>query len=159
MVRQLWSLRMLSVFFILFLGCSEDSIIEPSPEDPEEQTDPTPDPEPEGEAEDDFIPEGTVELLDESKVDNNYILVNDAKSNRVFLMDKQARLLYEWELTNNIGNDVFLLPNGKLLASLESDEPKIKFNILTSFFNFLVLENQTGACQWRNSLRFQKSVG
>jgi hypothetical protein len=41
-------------------------------------------------------------------------------------MDKEARLLHEWPLTNNIGNDVFLLPNGKLLASLESDSPQIQ---------------------------------
>ena len=41
-------------------------------------------------------------------------------------MDKEARLLHEWSFTNNIGNDVFLLPNGKLLASLEADDPVIQ---------------------------------
>ncbi|CAN0545831.1 unnamed protein product, partial [Laminaria digitata] len=40
-------------------------------------------------------------------------------------MNKEARLLHEWTLTNNIGNDVFLLPNGNLLASLEADDPQI----------------------------------
>ena len=73
-----------------------------------------------------FTPEGSVEVFNANKVDENYILVNDAAANRVYLMDKEARLLYEWTLTNNIGNDVFLLPNGKLLASLESDNPQIK---------------------------------
>ncbi|MFH6602260.1 aryl-sulfate sulfotransferase [Maribacter algicola] len=68
---------------------------------------------------------GNVEVLNADKVDDNYILVNDAASNRVYLMNKEALLLHEWKLTNNIGNDVFLLPNGKLLASLEADEPKI----------------------------------
>lgn len=74
----------------------------------------------------DFTPEGTVEVFNPDMVDDNYILVNDAAANRVYLMDKEARLLHEWSLTNNIGNDVFLLPNGKLLASLESDDPQIK---------------------------------
>lgn len=68
---------------------------------------------------------GQVEILNADKVDDNYILVNDAKANRVYLMNKQAKLLYEWTLTNNIGNDVILLPNGNLLAALEADEPKI----------------------------------
>jgi len=72
-----------------------------------------------------FTPIGTVEILNNTKIDDNYILVNDAGANRVFLMNKEAKLLYEWTFTNNIGNDVYLLPNGKLLASLEADEPKI----------------------------------
>ncbi len=91
---------------------SNDSI----PIEPEIPIDETPD----------FIPEGVVEVFNADKTDENYILVNNAGANRVFLMDKEARLLYEWTLTNNIGNDVFLLPNGKLLASLESDDPQIQ---------------------------------
>lgn len=73
----------------------------------------------------DFTPEGVVEVFNADKIEDNYVLVNDAASNRVYLMNKEARLLHEWTLTNNIGNDVFLLPNGKLLASLESDDPQI----------------------------------
>ncbi|TVZ16833.1 aryl-sulfate sulfotransferase [Maribacter sp. MAR_2009_72] len=72
-----------------------------------------------------FTPIGTVEIFNETKIDSNYILVNDASANRVYIMNKKAKLLHEWNLTNNIGNDVFLMTNGKLLASLESDEPKI----------------------------------
>ncbi|MGB5369549.1 MAG: aryl-sulfate sulfotransferase [Flavobacteriaceae bacterium] len=74
----------------------------------------------------DFTPEGIVEVFNADKMDDSFILVNDAASNRVYLMNKEARLLYEWNLTNNIGNDVFLLDNGRLLASLESDNPQIK---------------------------------
>jgi len=36
-------------------------------------------------------------------------------------------LLYQWELSNNIGNDVFLQSDGRLLACLESDSPQIPF--------------------------------
>jgi len=72
-----------------------------------------------------FTPIGIIEVFDEPKIDDNYILVNDAKANRVYLMNKEAKLIYEWSLSNNIGNDVVLLPNGKLLAALESDDPKM----------------------------------
>lgn len=75
--------------------------------------------------EESFTPLGQVEFLNREKVDNNYILVNDAKANRVYLMNKEAKLLYEWSFSNNIGNDVILLPNGNLLAALEADIPKI----------------------------------
>ncbi|WP_437398101.1 aryl-sulfate sulfotransferase [Flagellimonas lutimaris] len=72
-----------------------------------------------------FTPIGIIEVFDETKIDDNYILVNDAKANRVYLMNKEAKLIHEWSLSNNIGNDVVLLPNGKLLAALESDDPKM----------------------------------
>ncbi|MBT8235103.1 MAG: aryl-sulfate sulfotransferase [Bacteroidia bacterium] len=70
---------------------------------------------------------GDVEFLNPGLVSNDLILVNDASANRAFIMDKQAMLWYEWELSNNIGNDVFLLPDARLLASLESDNPIVPF--------------------------------
>lgn len=119
------------LIFPLFFACSKDDKapdlpIEVIDENPDSQVpdDTTPDPPPVDIP--DFTPLGTVEVLIEDKLDDNYILVNDASNNRVYLMSKEAELLYEWTLSNNIGNDVFLLPSGNLLASLESDDPKIK---------------------------------
>jgi hypothetical protein len=60
-------------------------------------------------------------------------------------MDKDARLLHEWDLTNNIGNDVFLLPNGKLLASLESDAPKVPFGGKGGRLQFVAFD---GTVEW-----------
>ena len=48
--------------------------------------------------EESFTPLGQVEFLNRETVDDNYILVNDAKANRVYLMNKKAELLYEWFL-------------------------------------------------------------
>ena len=118
---------LLLVSFFMLQACSGDDITpaepegtieEPTPEEPDPEDPPNPDPE--------FTPEGTVQVFDQDKIDDGYILVNNAAANRAYLMDKEARLLYEWNLTNNIGNDVFLLPNGKLLASLEVADPLIK---------------------------------
>ncbi|MFS4493621.1 aryl-sulfate sulfotransferase [Maribacter sp. 2308TA10-17] len=103
----------------------------PIPEEPEEEPS--------------FMPVGSVEVFLDDKVDDNYILVNDAASNQVYLMDKEARLLHEWSLTNNIGNDVFLLPNGQLLASLEADDPQIK---LGGKGGKLQLIGPNGAVEW-----------
>ena len=68
---------------------------------------------------------GTIQLFNPSAVADNFILVNDAGNNRAYIMDKEAKILHEWPLTNNLGNDAFLLPDGRLLASLETDDPKI----------------------------------
>lgn len=72
-------------------------------------------------------PLGRAELYNPALASDDVILVNDAGANRVYIMNKNAQLLYEWTLSNNIGNDVFLLPDARLLASLEADEPKITF--------------------------------
>ena len=118
-------------------SCSEDSvedleIQEGAIEKPAENenpggTDQNPDSESDPDSGRDPDSEGGVEFLNRSLVDDSYILVNDAAANRAYIMDKEAKILHEWELTNNIGNDVFLLSDGNVLASLEADDPKIKF--------------------------------
>ncbi|NJB72757.1 hypothetical protein GGR42_003248 [Saonia flava] len=125
-----WAISLMTILWTLTIflsSCTSDNVVaeetqviidELVPEETEE--------EPEIEETPDFTPEGIVEVFNAEKIDDNYILVNDAGGNRVYLMDKEARLLHEWSLTNNIGNDVLLLPNGNLLASLESDDPTIK---------------------------------
>ena len=71
--------------------------------------------------------DGSTDFINPDLVFDSYILVNDANSNRAFLIDKNANLLFEWPLGNNIGNDVFLLPDNRLLAILEVDTPLITF--------------------------------
>ena len=71
---------------------------------------------------------GTVTFYNEELSEDEYILVNDAAANSVYLMDKNADLIYEWPLGDRIiGNDVILLNDGTLLASLESDNPDFQF--------------------------------
>ena len=70
---------------------------------------------------------GRVEIFNSDLLSNDLILVNDAGNNQVYVMNRQASLLHEWNLGNNIGNDVFLESDGRLLASLESDNPQIPF--------------------------------
>lgn len=128
-IQLILNLCILLTLTVVLQSCSDDDEQKTSDElivddiDTEEPKDP--EPEEPIEPEPNFTPLGVVEVFNEDKIDDNYILVNDASANRVYLMDKEARLIHEWTLTNNIGNDVFLLPNGKLLASLESDDPQI----------------------------------
>jgi len=71
---------------------------------------------------------GTVFFYDREHIQDHYILVNDAMSNRVYLMDTNANLVYEWPLgERKIGNDVLLLPDGRLLASIQAENPEIRF--------------------------------
>jgi len=139
-------LFIISSIFLYISSCnSDDSSSEPIDEDSEivpEKEEDEPD---ETVVEPDFTPVGTVEVFNPDKVDDNFILVNNAAANRAFLMNKEARLLYEWNLSNNIGNDVFLLPNGKLLASLEVDDPLIKLGGQGGRLQFIAAD---GTIEW-----------
>ncbi|UCE69037.1 MAG: aryl-sulfate sulfotransferase [Flavobacteriaceae bacterium] len=132
-------------------SCTNDSPEEPFVADNKEITEDSQDggneeiTEDPAQEEDDMTRVGSVEFLNPDLVDDHYILVNDAGANRVYIMDKEARLLHEWELTNNIGNDVFLLPNSKLLASLESDDPKITYGGQGGRLQFVATD---GTVEW-----------
>lgn len=120
----------LGLFFFSLYACTEDSMeleniptIQESPDEEEEvEETETENPNPIG------ISAGTTTFLNADLTDDNYILVNDAANNFVYLMDKNARVLHQWNLNGgDLGNDCFLLDNGKLLAMVESDDPKILF--------------------------------
>ncbi len=65
---------------------------------------------------------GKIIALDDKKIAKGYILINDIENARVYLMDKlNATIKHEWTLTSRLGNDVVLLNNGKLLASLKDE--------------------------------------
>jgi hypothetical protein len=88
---------------------------------------------------------GTVETFNSSLVYDGLVLVNDAGNNRVFLMDKDAKLVHEWPLSNRLGNDAFLLSNGNLLASLEADNPKITLGGQGGKLQFIAAD---GTIEW-----------
>lgn len=82
--------------------------------------DPDPDPDPDN-------MQGMVEKFNPGLIYDGYVLVNDAANNRAYLINKDAQLLHEWPLSNKVGNDALLLPDGRLLALLEADTPLINF--------------------------------
>ncbi|WP_422081643.1 aryl-sulfate sulfotransferase [Ulvibacterium sp.] len=117
----------LGVGCILNLSCSKDENTSPEPESREEEEVPNPVPNDDIITEDPTEEEVKVEFLNANLTYDGYVLINDAGKNRVYIMDKEATILHEWSLSNNIGNDVVLLPDGRLLASLEADDPLIAF--------------------------------
>ncbi len=87
-----------------------------------------------------------LEVFNPEKVDDNFILVNDASSNRVYLMDKTTEVIHEWNLNGQrLGNNAYLLPNGKLLAMLESESAEITFG---GFGGIITLLDKDGNAEW-----------
>jgi hypothetical protein len=85
-------------------------------------------------------------FYDASKVADGCVLINDAAANRVYLINKQGGILHEWSLEGQrLGNDVFLLPNGKLLAMLEVSDPEIQIG---GFGGKVQLLGKDGTPEW-----------
>ena len=71
---------------------------------------------------------GEVLVFKQEKVQDGYVLVNDASNNRVYLIEKEkSNILYEWDLPSGIGNDAELLENGNLLVALTVEDPSYTF--------------------------------
>ncbi len=90
---------------------------------------------------------GKAEYFNKALVDNNYILINDKFGERnVYLMNKDLEVLFEWPLNGKkLGNDAFILPNGKLLAMFQSENPSIK---LGGFGGILQILDKDGNVEW-----------
>lgn len=96
-------ISLITLLILLVWGCAEDPINE------------IPDPVPE-------IPNS-----ESGEITDHLFLINDAGSNRVYLMNKAKENVFEWKLESGIGNDCVLMNNGKLLALLQADDPYIDF--------------------------------
>jgi len=89
---------------------------------------------------------GTAEFFNEGLMDDNYILVNDAASNRAYLMDKKGEEVFNFELNGKrLGNDVQLLPDGRILGMFEADNPAIEIG---GFGGLVQLLDKDGGVEW-----------
>ncbi|TDQ28984.1 aryl-sulfate sulfotransferase [Zeaxanthinibacter enoshimensis] len=122
---KLTILIILSISCVFLLSCEkDDAVVKEEIAVPEEPVLEEEEEEEEEQGEDDS-PESPVTFFYPDLVMDHYILINNAASNEVYLINKQGERVFDWSLSNNIGNDVYLLPDGRLLASLEADDVKM----------------------------------
>lgn len=135
------------LFLSATISCSNDSEVtdDNSQTDDDSQVDDTEDPDPDVSVIE-FPDKEGLEVFNASKVYDGYILVNDAGANRVYLMDKTTEIIHEWDLDGKrLGNDAFLLENGKLLIMLEAENPEIT---LGGFGGVLAIMDKNGTIEW-----------
>lgn len=89
---------------------------------------------------------GSILINDKTLSKEGYVLVNEATDDRVYLMEKDsAKIVHEWQLEFGLGNDVELLPNGKLLASLGVESPDFSFG---GFGGVIQIINPDSSVDW-----------
>lgn len=160
-MKQMLLLRFISLFLLsLVLSCSSDDEVnyeqeemdveeeiieeEVGPEIPNEVIYPI-----QGET-------GSVLINDKTLSMEGYVLVNEATDDRVYLMAKDsAQIIHEWQLEFGLGNDVELLSDGKLLASLGVESPDFSFG---GFGGIIQLINPDSSIDWEYILANEEHI-
>lgn len=145
------------IFLVLVTGCSKDVLKEAN--EPQEQGNNQEPPIPEGPGAENGGSEtakaGETTVFLENLVDLSPLLVNDAVNNRVYLMNKDSKILHEWNLKTAIGNDCVLLDTGKLLALVEANSPDITFG---GFAGNLQLVNPDNSIEWEYKISNENMI-
>ncbi|WP_323788389.1 aryl-sulfate sulfotransferase [Psychroserpens sp.] len=68
-----------------------------------------------------------VEVYVGNLIDNSYTLAVENGGTKSYLLDKAGNRIKEWQFDDNLGNDLELLSEGKLLGIFKSDNPSIAF--------------------------------
>ncbi|MCM4156598.1 aryl-sulfate sulfotransferase [Gramella sp. AN32] len=127
-------LKFIFLFSLLISSCEKDDY-HTLPEEPEQVGIPEETPGqtevPDESGEENSVKEDPVSkilIYNEALIEDSYVLINNAASNRVYLIEKNnGKIIFEWDLPSGIGNDAELLPNGNLLVALTDDDPAYTF--------------------------------
>ncbi len=116
-----------------FVSCSgDDNIVTP--------TNPVPDP---------VVLADEVEVYNADKIHNNLTLAVNAGKDSAFLLDKTGQKVHEFTFDEPLGNDLEILPNGKLLGIFKAPNAQINFGGHGGIVKIL---NLTGEVEWEYSL-------
>lgn len=110
-----------------FLNCQNDDDITPTSD--------TPDP----------ILTENIEVYNGNLIDNSYTFAVENGGTQSYLLDKSGNKIKEWQFDDNLGNDLELLPEGKLLGIFKSDNPSITFG---GFGGIVKIINNDGSIDW-----------
>lgn len=112
MTKHLYHLLVFS--FIIFSSCSEDDNITSQSNDASED--------------DDIVLTENIEFYDENTVENNLVFAIKNGGNSAFLLNKVGEKVKEWDFGNNyLGNDLEILPDGKLLGLFKTSNTNFSF--------------------------------
>jgi len=68
-----------------------------------------------------------VEVYQEGLIDHSLVLAVENGGNTSYLLNKEGHRIYEWNFDTRLGNDLEILPDGRLLGMFKVFEPEIDF--------------------------------
>ncbi|MEM6717920.1 MAG: aryl-sulfate sulfotransferase [Bacteroidota bacterium] len=121
-----------------FASCSDDDTNISVPE----TANPNPNPNP-------VVLEPEVEVYDAEKIHNNFTFVVNAGKDFAFILDKTGNKVHEFTFDTALGNDLEILPNGKMLGIFKAPNAQIQFG---GYGGTAKIMDINGNVQWEYTL-------
>lgn len=99
-----------SIVFLVLLGCEKDMPISKVTIPVEE-----------------IILSANIEIYDADLLEDSYVMAIENGGKKSYLLDKTGHRIYEWIFELDLGNDLELLPDGRLLGMFKVSEPNFSF--------------------------------
>lgn len=131
--------NLLFLSLILFISCDSNN----SSEDIE------PDPDPIINLSDE------VEVYNQDKIENSLVLAVINGGTESFLIDKKGEKIFEWAFEDNLGNDLELLSDGRLLGMFKVDNPEFSFG---GFGGLIKILDVNGSVDWEYSYQSSNNI-
>ena len=122
--------NILFLLLILFISCDSNNLSEPIEPDPV------------------VILPDEVEVFNQDKLENSLVLAVKNGGKESFLIDKKGEKIFEWVFEDNLGNDLELLPDGRLLGIFKVENPEFSFG---GFGGIIKIINVDGSVAWEYS--------
>lgn len=119
--------NILFLLLTLFISCDSDNSPEPIEPDPV------------------VILPVEVEVYEQDKIENSLVLAVINGGTESFLIDKKGEKIFEWFFEDHLGNDLELLPDGRLLGMFKVENPEFSFG---GFGGIIKILNIDGSVDW-----------
>jgi hypothetical protein len=86
-----------------------------------------------------------IEVFEPDLFENSYVMAIENGSKKSYLLDKTGHKVYEWNFDTDLGNDLELLPDGRLLGLFKISEPNFSFG---GYAGILRILNIDGSVDW-----------
>ena len=96
-----------------------------------------------------------VEVYEPTKIEDSYVLAVVNGGTTSYLLNKEGYKLREWNFDANLGNDLELLPDGRLIGMFKTDSPDFSFG---GFGGVIRILNNDGTIAWEYIYASENSI-
>ncbi|MFC0602987.1 aryl-sulfate sulfotransferase [Winogradskyella pulchriflava] len=86
-----------------------------------------------------------IEVYNADELENGYVLAVENGGTSSYLLNKEGFKVHEWTFEDNLGNDLEILPNGKLLGMFKAENPSFSFG---GYGGIIKILNSDGSTDW-----------
>lgn len=86
-----------------------------------------------------------IEIYDKNLIDNNLILAVENAGNASYIINKEGERILQWDFDTRLGNDLEILPDGRLLGMFKASSSDINFG---GYGGTIKILNSNSGVEW-----------